>query len=184
MPYQLDYQMRAPYPPNEDGYYYWTNAWIVNASSDSMAIIRINQVDAAVDGMTLTVVEQVRLNAKRSPGVGGVYHSISLGLEDGDVPTGTSGYLLINYMKVDLYVGERLAGYKRWRMPFRIEDLDGERWTPAAQSIVQSRFNELVAQSTLAARSGEVITGAVVDPLVRQWQLRHGTKRRDRRVIA
>lgn len=184
MPYQIDYLARAPYPGTPDGYYYWTNAWIINASTDSQAISRFTFLDSRVQFIQLDVLEQVRAQFKRSPGLGGVYHMAPLHNEHGLRPSLPGGASLLNYMKVNLFVGDRLVGYKRWRMPFpNVWAIDAE-WPSVALNTVNGAFTQLINNQILAARDGSIITKAVADPLVRQWQLRHGTKRRIGPVFA
>lgn len=184
MPYQFDYQMRVPWPNQPDGYYYWTNAWIVNATTDAQSNTRLTQIDTAVDGMTLNATQQVRVQRKRSPGMGGVYSNTTLFNDPGSLPTGTSGYNLLWYALVRLYVGTEQVGYKRWRAPWRYSDMAGPLWVPGVTTTLSTRFGTLIGLGALAARDGRVIDGFQVDPFIRQWQLRHGTKRRERVVVA
>jgi hypothetical protein len=184
MLYQIDYQVRVPYPGNEDGYYYWTNAWIVDVANNVAALAAAGKIDLCHDSCMTHAVQQVRMQLKQPPGMGNVYSTVSLGNEPCDFPEGTSGYTLLSYIRVNLYAGGRQVGYKRWRMPTRLEDIEGPYIASFPQAAIQSAFNELIEENVLAGRDGSLITSAEVDPLLRPWQLRHGTERRNRVVIA
>lgn len=183
MPYQIDYELKVPYPGQPDGFYYWTNAWIVNASTDAQASTRFTQIDNAVDGMTLQICRQVWATRKRAPGMGGVYSSTTLFNDPGSYPNGSVGFTLLAYCRVDLFVGGEKVGYKRWRMPIRNDHIIGPLFAPAVITALNTRFGNLVSAGCLAARDGRVIDSFLVDPRVRQWQLRHGTERRRRVVL-
>lgn len=184
MPYQFDVEQRAPYSPNPSGWYHWTNSYIINAANDSQAFDFIGDIDQAARNLLAKPGRQVRMTLKRTPGMGGVYQSIGLSNEAGARPESPNGYNLLLYLKVVLYVGEEAVGYKRVRLPWSQEHFTGDLWTPTAMAAARAPFLTLIGNGVLAARDGRVITNALSDPFVRQWQLRDGTKRRQRPVLA
>lgn len=182
MPYQFDVYQRIPYPDTDDGHYYWSNAWIINVSTDAEASAAITPVRNAARGILARPGEMVRMDLKRTPGMGGVYQTVNLGLLSGGRLASPNGYNMLLYCRVLYYVGDELVGYRRARMPWSIEHYDGAYWTTDARNMARGGSNNLIADGLLAARDGRVIDRSESDPLVRMWQLRHGTKRRNRAV--
>lgn len=184
MPYQVDHQLRAPMPGQPDGYYYWSNAWIVNASTDAEAVTCYSWIDFYVDQMIIAACQAVRLQVKRSPGMGGVYLTVPLLNEPGSIPNGSLGYTLLSSVRVDFFVGEEAVGYKRWRPPLRIGDIDNGELVGSMYTFINYGMGQLASLGVLAARDGRVIDNVRVSRRVRMWQLRHGTERRHRVVFA
>lgn len=131
MPYQLDWQLRVPYPDNPDGWYYWTNSWILNAEFDSTAITRANQVGNWVIANTTADCQRVRRTFKRAPGRDGVYFNQYLFDLPGTRPADPLGYNLLWHIRIDWLRDNKVIGYKRWRMPLGYSDvIDGQICIP------------------------------------------------------
>lgn len=85
---------------------------------------------------------------------------------------------------VSLRSGGRQVSYKRVRGPVRMEDLgpDG-RLTDWALGYYQSVADLVGTYGCFRNINGELIDSAIVNPRVVDWQLRHGTKRRNYRRL-
>lgn len=184
MPYQMDWLLRAPYPDNPSGWYYWTNSWILNTSTDGGAINRANTVGNWLIANTSTICQRVRRQFKRAPGRGGVYFVQSTANLPGTYPAGTAGYTLLMHVRIEWLSGQNTVGYKRWRMPLRMDQLHGKWVDPALITHMTTTLNTMLAVPCLSSLSGQTVDGFRILPDARMWQLRHGTKRSESVVIA
>lgn len=184
MVYQMDIEFRAPYPDTDDGYYYWTNTWYSPKDTDSAAFTSFLRMQTWIAARTTTDCQRVKATFKRSPGPGGVYFTQNLLNFPGTYPAGTEGYTLLGSARIRFYSEGRLAGYKRWRMPIRNDQVVGDRLDPALIAHLADGWAPILPLGHMCNVNGLVIDAIEVDPLIHKWQLRHGTKRRSRVVIA
>jgi hypothetical protein len=83
---------------------------------------------------------------------------------------------------ISLRSGGRQVSYKRVRGPVRKEDMDdNSELTDWALNYYQSVADLIGSYGCFTNAAGVPIEGAVVQRAVANWQLRHGTKRRNRR---
>lgn len=85
---------------------------------------------------------------------------------------------------ISLQNAGRQVSYKRVRGPVRMEDFDdGGNLTPWALDYYQGVADLVADYGCFTNLAGVPIESAVINPRVVSWQLRHGTKRRNRRRL-
>lgn len=181
--YQIDVQMSIPYAAGFGGRYYWTWVYYVLASDDTQAAVRaISQTENQARGFTTSTVHYHGYQITSPPRSGIVTRAyVPLNLA-GLRTTGTLRPLE-NVMKQWMYSGKSLVGWRFWREGFLETDADGQLWTPTALARSQSKADVLVAAGYVCSLHGAIIDSIVCDPVIRMRQLRHGTKRRARKVL-
>lgn len=182
--YQVDYQSRYPYPDNPDGYYYWTNTFYTVNTNDHDAAVSLNGVVTNLYAiLCLTGVETLYYQIKTPPGRQAALYVDNLGDTHGLLPENGGG-LLTNAVRAYGLIGGRQVWYKRWRVPLRAQDIDGVNIESAFHAYLEVNFAHLASYGVVTTASGDVIEEIHVAREVRMWQLRHGTKRRQRVVFA
>lgn len=182
--YQIDTEKQALDPSDPGHNYAWTNSYLLNCGGDEDAQVRmLHLID--IESAILPEDTNIRFACWRQ-GIGG---PVPAGVQfigvSGLLP-GTGVYMPFSCTARILgYSGRKLVWYKRWRGPLRDIDMDGELLTSAYLTALGSDYvAELRAGIPLLTRSNELITHWVVDPYVRMWQRRDGTRRNVRSVLA
>jgi len=182
--YQLDTEKQI-YDYYEPGHNYaWTNTYLIDVPSDADAqlwLMRLIGVEAAV----LPEDTSIRFACWRR-GIGG---PVPAGVQF----IGQSGLLPSPYVympfpctaRISGYSGSRLVWYKRWRGPLRDTDMTGELLTSDYVALLNTAYVAALAGGfPLITRSGARISHWYVDPRVMLWQMRDGTERTRRSVLA
>lgn len=116
-------------------------------------------------------------------GVGDGYYSGSFGFGLRSVPSGCLGHVAAAVM-VRCYSGSLPVGRKWLRLGLCEGDWSGDTLDPGLVALVQSSYADpLAAAGVFRTRGDVLIDGALVDPRLRLYGLRHGTHRRELLVI-
>lgn len=180
---QVDVLKSVAYEPNPDGRYWWTSVYYYDQnefSSLGSLVARVKTVDRFISHPS---VRYERFTVKQPPGRENVVTVITDGLTFGLLPELGGPYSLINIIRVTTYFDDGRGSYRLLRSP-----LEDAAWTGnmLASLTISQAGGYINAQRAISGfppsrnqYGGELIS-AIVSPFVRQWQLRHGTKRRER----
>lgn len=178
--WQIDAGKRVSYAPNPDGFYYWTSVWYLDRadySNDNSLYTDVSQAEALT---CLTIVQGTQFNVKHAPGRGGVVTVIDRTLNFGGIPYDGSGYSMINVARCTWRSNTGRYSYKLVRLPLMASQMSGRYLVGVGVPNVQAMINGVLATAPIRNQYGERIISGKVDPLIHMWQLRHGTKRRER----
>lgn len=172
-------ELRSPYPSNPDGWYYWQNGmhWDLDNPPDDNESLYWFAV--WLQGVHSQVVQTHNLRVMDPPGSN--IFTIDAPLYDD--PGGliiSGGYSLLQTVLVYWKVGDRRAGYTRLRVPVPANGLVGRYLAGWFYDAIYGITVEPFEKGRWTDHTGVPFTGFEIDPLVRMWQLRHGTKRRER----
>jgi hypothetical protein len=180
---RLDYQLRAAFPDNPDGYYYWTNTFyfdydMVPSSHSALyktviGISHIHSIHVFRNRFILTAPPHgttVLLNAGE----------LNQHCDNADV----TSFILENVARVSLWVGSKYVGYKLLRGVVGTDEITDGVIDEGRRSEIQGQIDAWWMDAPLLTATGETIDRAVVDRNIQHWQHRHGTKRRQRVVLA
>lgn len=180
--WRVDAQMR--YDSVETGApYYWTNVYFYeNLSTDPFAGDQWNAIIDAIRTGTLDTVDRVAMRIWDT--THNTQHGIVTlawnGIIDSDGQSGS----LFNVARFVGWADGRQASYKLWRMPLRISDFDGSDITPATMAVIDAGPLAALNSAQFCNEDGVLIDNWTCDGRAHIWQLRHGTKRRERVVFA
>lgn len=180
--YKFECQYGVEMPWLDLGFYYCSMVWYANATTSG-------EYDLAREGAIRITSELLARNTviwdlfvETPPGGTVVEHSHP----SWPHPV-LSGELLPAECTVfvSLLNAGRQVSYKRVRGPVRKEDMDDEgNLTDWAVAYYQGVADLVGTYGCFTNLAGEPIEAAVVNPRVVNWQLRHGTKRRNRRRMS
>jgi hypothetical protein len=181
---QVDVLKRVIYTSNPSGYYYWTSVLYIDADLFTSYFNLQNYVLPREQLICTNDVQFMGIRIHNPPGRGNVvYEEDFSGLFRGLIAS-EGEYSLINIARWRLYSDTGRASYRLNRMPLRPSDQDGQLLSDSGYLVQQASLNALLAPARFRNSYGELlVSGEVVRPLVK-WQLRHGTKRRERNPLA
>lgn len=182
--WQIDWEKRVPYPGMADGYYYWTSTYYLRREDFATEHDLTSECYAIEQLTTCTNVEQTYFNIKHAPGRGGVVSTVYQFHQHGLVPLGTGFWSLITIARWDLWSTTGRRTRKYIRMPLRESDMLGDLLSPSGLAAQQSKLNSFLANGPFRNAYGERLVQGRVSPFLHPWQLRHGTRRSRRPVIA
>ncbi len=182
--YQVDVQMSVPEPFGLAGRYYWTWIWYLVADSDTQALVRAlaqteNQARSSYTAPDVRYHGYQVTSPPRSGNIIGTYPDPNLhGLR-------TAGVLgpIENVMRMKFYANDRLVSWRFWRAGFYVTDYVGQEWDSTQLANWYGKVLVLVDSGYNCSLHGELITSASIDKRIGMANLRHGTKRRARKVI-
>jgi hypothetical protein len=180
--YRFDVQYGVPYDPLPDGFYWCSQVWYANASNPAEYA---HAKEGAVKITTLWLNVNVlawRMWARLWPS--------EVMVENIVAPQYEHPYLSGPYgpMEGTVYVSLLSEGkqvsYKRVRSPLRFGDYDEQgNLEPTVLAYYQSVADMIAAYGCFTNEAGVPIDEAIVSPYYHNWQMRHGTKRRQRRRL-
>lgn len=182
--WQIDWGKRIPYSGTPDGYYYWSSTYYLlreDFASDHDLITECYNIEQIT---TCTNVQQTRFHIKHSPGRGGVVATGNQFLQPGLVPLGTGSWSILSIARWDLWSETGRRTRKYIRMPLRQSDMLGDLLSPSGMATQVPKLNSFLANGPFRNAYGEKLVQGRVSPFIHPWQLRHGTKRSRRPVIA
>lgn len=180
---QLDWQLRYPYAANPDGYYYWTNTYFLDVSDPYDFPAYVPLVETPMWQGMLESCQVNRLLVRMPP------HSDFV-LENAyafNHPGYRADYetILENVARVHFFIGDRYASYKLLRAAVGTNEYEPDgTLNPTTRANLQLYYADGLIANGITDDEGTPFTSAVVSPKLHHWQLRHGTKRRQRVVIA
>lgn len=179
---RIQYQWRMPWPSNPSGFYYWTNQFYGdedNPPSTSTFKSWFEQFFANTLG---NITDQNRVRVFDPALSNTVVSENSLANEANGYPIET-GYSPFDTVLLYWLADGRKVGYSRLRIPVQESDQVNGWLHPDLRDVVLANALYYLLNGKACSRLGVPITGFYVDPRVRGWQFRHGTKRRERKVF-
>lgn len=178
--YQVDFWKRVPYAPNPDGYYYWSSVYYIDPADDSPDYWWYSTIYEVEEVSTTQSVQRWGFVTKSEPGMGNIINvSPSGGDENGLIPD-PDGYSLLQIARWELRGADGSRSYRLSRQPLRPVDIAGTLLSATGLATQGGALNSFLAKGVFRTRSGALIVSGHVAPEVRGWQLRNGTKRRNR----
>jgi hypothetical protein len=179
---RVQFQLRYPYSPNTDGWYNWTISHTVDTPDPTDFPAYVGDVEAVVRTTLHPDGEVNRVRVQAPPDSDPPLENAFAFNQHGFSPY-SDGTILENVARVSFYVGSQLVGYRLLRTILTEGQIaDGE-----LSSSVRTYLTDYYVAGCLALgcvdRSGNVWTSGYVHPKISTWQLRHGTKRRNRGPI-
>lgn len=182
--WQVDWGKRIPYPGMADGYYYWSSTYYLDRSDFATDHDLTSECYDIEQITTCDNVEQTYFNVKHSPGRGGVVSTTYQFHQTGFVPIGDGSWSLITIARWNLYSTTGRPTRKYIRMPLREVDMAGDMLSSSGYALQVAKLNSFLAHGPFRNAYGERLVMGEVSPFLHPWQLRHGTKRSRRPVIA
>lgn len=179
---KVQWQFRYPYSANPDGYYYWTNAYFKDVPDpmDFPAYVS-DMEDVALQSITPDA--QINwLRVQSPPEAEPPLESVTAYNHTGYSPY-TGPTILQNVARVNLYVGDDYVGYRLLRAAIPTAEIADYRLSDGVRAHYQTAYADLIIANEQTTRDGVRLTRAVVTPDIHHWQLRTGTKRRQRGVL-
>lgn len=181
---QLDVWKSIPYPDNPSGRYYWSSVYYIDSasvSSPSDAYTRTRSLDR---GVTRPFVRYEKCIFKSPPGRGNVFLEIPDGTHFGLLPEASGPYTLTTVGRWRLRSSAGRWTYKYLRGPLYWEEVENGQIIGTAATFFGAYQNTMTFAGIFRDSYGDLITGGAFDYRARMWQLRHGTKRREREAPA
>lgn len=182
--WQIDMAKRVPYAYNPSGFYYWTSVYYADRDywdSNVQMFLDFLQLEKL---LTTTDVEIVKLRAHNPPGRGNIVYEQGVSPGNHGVITSEGEYSMIEVARWHLLSDSGRRTYRLNRMPLRPSDVDGMELSASGLIRQQTSMNTLLAQEYCRNSYGELLTSGDVVRRLTQWQMRHGTKRRERNPLA
>lgn len=177
-----DIQLRTAYAGNPGGFYYWTNSFYVDVPDPAHAGPAIAHL---IEGYTIINFFVVQRNWHRlavPPGNTPYIFDSSMANAHGNTLL-TSPFTLENIARVHFYSGSDYVGYKLLRGTVAEDEIVDGYLTDVAVGRIETNLDFYWFQNDLRTHDGRVIDSLKCDPKAHGWNLRHGTKRRQRGVI-
>lgn len=179
---RFDIQHRTAYGLNPEGNYYWTNSFYIDVPDPSHAGPAIAHIFEGYEVVNFYVVQRNWIRLAVPPGdATPIFDSFAFN-DPGNTGL-TDPFILENIARVHFYVGDRYAGYKLLRGVVAESEVTDGVIDPARVSFITDNLTFYWFQNDLRTKDDEVITSLVCQPYISHWNLRHGTKRRQRGVI-
>jgi len=180
--WRVETQLR--YPSVETGAdYYWTNVFYYeNLGSTPYTGDYYNQIINATRSGTLDTVERVAIRLTNHS-TGTQFGIVTIpweGVIDADGEEGS----LFNVARFVGWNEGKQVSYKLWRVPLRIGDIDGPDIASSMLAILEAGPLAALNSVQFCNVNGIPIEEWTCDGKLHIWQLRHGTKRRERVVFA
>lgn len=179
---RFDIQHRAPYAENPDGYYYWTNTFYLDVPDPAHAGPAISHIFEGYQVVNYHSVQRNWIRLAVPPGhTPYIFDSFAFNTPGSTALT--DPIILENVARVHLFVGHDYVGYKLLRGTLSEGEVTGGVIDSGAVARIEDNLTFYWFQNDLRTHEGEVIDSLVCDPFAHHWNLRHGTKRRERGVI-
>lgn len=180
--WRLDLQHR--YTPVDSGTpYYWTSVYYYEnlgstpfVGPNYSAILNTTYA-ASTDDTALVAVRQFDTTHNTQFGIATPLDNL------GDLDPEDGGSLF-NVVRLVGRAAGKVVSYKLWRFPLRLSDIDGDYLSDQAIGIVNDTIIPGLTTAALCNINGVAVEEWSCDGLVHLWQVRHGTKRRERVVFA
>lgn len=169
------------WPDGNAGRYYWQHCFWVDRSDFSSDLA---MGLACIGDMKLLYTHQVRIHGIRwyDPSDGAVYfEQVYLLPQFGDQPD-QDNYNILICARWHMYGSDGSYTYHLHRQPVGEAYLDSGEWSSLGRTQCLTRLSTFGSQGIYRTRTGALITSWQLGASPVQWQLRHGTKRRERRA--
>lgn len=179
---RIQFQWRMPWVSNPSGFYYWTNQNYADLDNPPVTDDSERWFERFYFNTLGNITEQNRVRTFDPALSNTVVNEHSLANENNLYPIET-GYSPFDTVLFYWLAGGERVGYTRLRIPVQSSDQIDGRLHPDLHAQVRTNALFYLLQGKACSREGLPIDDFEVDPLVRMWQFRHGTKRRERKVF-
>jgi len=179
---ELNFQFRAPYDANPDGYYYWTNRFYLRIGDTPFPINDYVHIFEGYQVVNFYSVQFNWFNLSSPPGEEPFIFDASMGNDPGSTLL-TGDFILENIARVHFFSGEDYVGYKLLRGVVGVDEVTDGLLSSTALARLQDNLEFYWFQNDMRTHDDRAITSLEVKPEIHHWNLRHGTKRRERGVI-
>jgi hypothetical protein len=172
--------LSVPWPGLGHADYRWEHCfWIDNSDFSSNSQMGL----AVVNDMRLFYTNQVHLLGTRwyLPHTSTVFFAQTYPSTQVGALTAQANYNMLVSARWRMHGSDDSYTYHLHRQPVGETYLEAGGWSATGYSQQQTRMNTFIAQGIYRTGSGSLIDVGEVASSPVQWQLRHGTKRRDRR---
>ena len=182
--WQVDILKRIAYAPNPSGYYYWSSIYYIDRDEFTLDSNCYFYVFNREELITTTDVERMGLRVHDPPGRGNVIYNLIFGTPSpGGLPS-LGDPMIINVARWALYSASGRYTYRLNRSALYLDDIDGMQLSDDGYARQVAAKNTLLFPARFRNSYGELLTSGEVARPVTMWQLRHGTKRRERNPFA
>jgi hypothetical protein len=179
---RFDIQFRAPYSPNPDGFYYWTNRHYLRIGDTPFPIAGYVHIFEGYQVCNFYAVQFNWFILSSPPGELPYIFNASMGNDPGSTLL-TGPFILENIARVHFFAGDDYVGYKLLRGVVGVDEVENGQLTSTALARLQDNLEFYWFQNDMRTADDRAITSLEVKPDIHHWNLRHGTKRRERGVI-
>jgi len=181
--WQYDICKYVAWPHNPSGRYYWTSTYYLDRdefSSDGAARSRVINTDQ------LTALQDVHYTViitKSEPGRGNIISVGDIHLLTGTIDPDPDGYNLLNIARCLTFHSDGRHSYRMVRSPMPMRWIEGGLLASAGQAVYGGYLNNMIGSDpgeSFRNKHGSPMVGGRVPTTLSMWQLRHGTKRRER----
>lgn len=180
----MDFCKRVPYSPLPSGFYYWTSVYYLDRDAFSSDAHCIAEVQAIERVLCLESVLFVRSQLKSPIGRDNVRTTINYTFGQGGQIPDNGEYSMFNIARWRLWSDADRYSYRLNRTPLIPEWIDGVNLSPLGLFRQQSGLNAFLFPGLFYNSYGELLTRGEVKPSLSMWQMRDGTKRRERNPLA
>jgi len=181
--YQFDLEHELPAAELDGDPFYWTNVWFCDVSIPGSLFAMIGAIDRLDEVLHSQDVHQTRLTY-RTPPYAETGHVTLSQFDDPCDRTVTGPYSLINVVRLELLSQGRVVGYKRLRSPLMAADIEGTDLTDTVKSYFETNARFYGALAGVCSSTGQIVDDYRARKSIAMWQLRRGTIRRARHVLA
>lgn len=179
---RFDIQHRTAYAGNPSGFYYWTNSFYLDVPDPAHAGPSISHIFEGYEVVNYHAVQRNWIRLAVPPGHT-PYIFDSFAFNDPGNSVLTDPFIIEDIARVHFYVGEDYVGYKLLRGTVGVSEIEDGYLTDSCRSRIEDNLSFYWFQNDLRTHDNRVITSLRCDPKAHAWNLRHGTKRRQRGVI-
>lgn len=180
---QIQTQVRIPYDPSDDGWYYHTNVFYADLDNPPDIHNSIYYISLATLHAHSDVVEYYGVRVVDPPLTGTTLYTYSGFNQPGDYVR-SGPYSILQCVRQQLWVGDERVGYKLWRSPLHMEDIEGDQVKPGVRGHFDGSVANELTLAKITDRAGRLIDGFRTMPDIAVCGLRRGTRRRARQVFA
>jgi hypothetical protein len=180
---QIDFEFRLPDLAAATHFYYWTNTFFGDTANPPPTNSTQYWLSVMHELATLTVT-QICASKVTSPPGSGIFIIGGRQIPHGGLYTFTGGWSPFDIVRLSFWAGEKYVGYKLWRMPVPANQQSGGYLSAAVLNHFRTTVIPAILFAKICTRDGVPIDAITVSPRVHMWSYRHGTKRRDRRVLS
>lgn len=181
--WQIDILKRIAYSPNPSGYYYWTSVYYIDRDLFGSNAACWAYVFNREELITTVDVERMGYRVHDPPGRGNVIlEAVFTTPSPGGLPS-LGDPMLINIARWRLYSDTGRYSYRLNRSCLYADDIDGQVLSADGYLRQVTALNTFLFPGRFRNSYGELLTSGEVARPVTMWQLRHGTKRRERNPL-
>lgn len=177
------WQFRIADADNPTGYYYWTNQFYWDLDNPPDVNLSYYWVSVFFGDVMSDVTEMNWIRVYDPPEGPTTVLNANAGDQLGNYSIET-GYSPFDTLLMHWIAGGKRVGYSRLRLPVQSSDQQGGLIDTDLTGFVHTIAHQYLLNAKVCDKRGVPIEDFEIDPQVRMWQYRHGTKRRERIILS